>query len=46
MGTAQACCLWPARGRGAAGPLLSGLLSIVGLLYGNDYDVAMPSVFL
>lgn len=35
-----------ARGRGAAGPLLSALLSVVWLLYGNDHDVAVPSVFL
>lgn len=39
-------CPWPAPGRGAAGPLLSGLLYIVWLLYGNDYDVAVPPVFL
>lgn len=32
--------------RGAACPLLSGLLYIVWLFHGNDYDVAMPSVFL
>lgn len=27
-------------------PALSALLYIVWLLYGNDYDVAVPSVFL
>jgi hypothetical protein len=39
-------CPWPVHGRVAVCSLLSGLLYIIWLPYGNDNDVAVPSVFL